>query len=243
MVWLERNIVKKSKGNRFKIIAIFVAIFTGLVFGFSIFLARKQTAQNAAVPTLEAAQSFFDVHFQKLLTEMFPSGAYHFSELQQQYDRNVLRIKERYGAGYRFDVVNQYSPLSPFITTACGMKEAVPYVQVFMPSLMELYKVFKRTGGTDEQFQTSFVIDFLHELDHIALGLLPRDGETAPWVKRVDNERLTWAETCEYTLRPLLEIHRLKIEVRHFDAYTAWLKCARNPDSEVWRAFITGVYK
>lgn len=103
---------------------------------------------------------------------------------------------------------------------------------------MDLREAEKRVGVSNEKSERGFVVDFLHELDHLAHGFVPTEGSNPSVAERIENERKTWAETCEHTIRPLLETHRLTIAPRHFSAYKAWLSAGRDANNATWRSFI-----
>lgn len=221
--------------------AVPVPILVLVVVGILLAPAPKRTVSPPAPRTLEAAQAFFDTHFQTLLTETFPGGRYRIPDIQRRYDLLVQKLRGRYGREHAFDALNQYGE-STKVTMGSGLKDGVPYIQLFLPSLMDLSDAMRSRGFGAGEFERSFVIDLMHELDHLAFGLVPPEGRAPTREEFIANEQRAWAETCEHTLRPLLEAHRLTVEARHFSCYRAWVRSGRNADSAEWRRFMQSQY-
>lgn len=212
---------------------------------------RRKSPSGMAAPadtgessrTLEEMQMFFDARLAPLLLETLPKRQFHLSEIQARYDTLTQMIRERYGKDYALDPRGRYWPMEKQTVVATRIENDIPTIAIFIPSLMDLREAEKKVGVRDEESERGFVVDLLHELDHLAHGFVSVTGEALPVPQRLDNERRAWAETCEHTIRPLLEKRRLSIAPRHFACYQAWVASGRDSNSRVWRSFIDRQYR
>lgn len=192
--------------------------------------------------TSEEMQTFLHTRLENLLTNIFPNGAYAIPEVQTRYTTLERKIHERYGKEFTYSVVNSYLPQSKFMTIASQVQDGTPTIIIFLPSLMDLFEAERKAGARNEDSDRSFVIDLLHELDHLAFGLVPKEGEVLSAEKWMENEQWAWGQTCEFTIRPMLENHRMKIGARHFIQYDGWVRSKRDASSPFWKAFVREKY-
>lgn len=192
--------------------------------------------------TEKETQEFLDAHLQATITRILPSGKFFIPEIQARYNFVVSKINALYGVEHSFEAPNIYGH-SKFVTVGVRISNGVPSVQLYMPSIMDMYRAGKGLGMSEETLQRLFVIDLMHELDHLAFGFLSDEGQAYSKEKYINNERLAWAETCEHTIRPMVETHRLRIEGLQLQCYRAWVEGGRNPENGRWKEFIGSLYR
>ena len=90
-----------------------------------------------------------------------------------------------------------------------------------------------------ERYEDSIVVGYLHELDHLAGGFIGTIDENLQTT--IDHECLTWAETCEHTIKFFVETGR-EVNQSDLSFYNTWKKCGRNPYSKRWRDFMSNMY-
>lgn len=187
-------------------------------------------------------QTFFDSHLDTLLSEKFFARRYSVPELQHRYDLLTQKIQERYGKTVRQNPLGEYFPLSKRQALLVHIENGEPTVTLFIPSCMDLYEDRRRMGLTEGEFELEFAIDYLHELDHLAHGYIPKEGESLAPLAWIENEKRAWAETCQHVLEPILVTHRMKVPPRHAALYKEWILSGRNADSPSWHSYIAGLY-
>jgi hypothetical protein len=88
-------------------------------------------------------------------------------------------------------------------------------------------------------FENFVIISFLHELDHLLLGVTVGAGNRLASI--MEQERLAWAETCEKTIR-LFDENGDRLYSGDRVYYETWVRSGRNADSQLWRDFIAKMY-
>lgn len=245
--------MKTKKSNR-----VFVSVIIALIVSEAFILLMltpgrprlvtppKRTGTNNVVEserTVEEMQAFFDTHFAPLLFEVFPRGQFWIPEIQARYNLLVQKMRERYGKEHVVQPRGLYFPASRFRTIGSRIEDGVPTVFIFIPSVMDLHAGEKRAGASSKDSMRSFVVDFMHELDHLAYGYVAESRQDVSIEERINNEKQAWAETCEYTIRPMLETHRATIASRQFAVYQAWVASRRDVNNPKWRSFIEEQYQ
>ncbi len=249
-----KDIVKNKKR---KISSLKILVFGLLMFGAIIFLlpspprstspadARKSVQANPeeSSRTLEEMQEFMDLRLARLLTETFPGHQFRLSKIQERYDLLAQKIQQQYGKGYILNPVNKYHPSSKLVAMAASVEATNPTITLSMPSVMDMWEAWQKLGLREDSIEVLIVVDFLHELDHLAGGGLPEEGSAYPFEKWIENETRTWGETCEYTLRPLIETYKEPLSPREQTYYRLWVRGGNNVDSPLWKDFIQGQYE
>ncbi|MSU55983.1 MAG: hypothetical protein EXS51_01595 [Candidatus Taylorbacteria bacterium] len=252
----KRKDIVKNKKRKISILKILV--FGLLMFVAIIFLlpspprstspadARKSALANPeeSSRTLEEMQGFMNTYLATLITETFPKHWFRLPEIQERYNLLEQKIQKQYGKGYILNPVSKYHPSSKLVSMAAGMENRNPTITLSMPSVMDMWEAQRNLGIGKEELELLFIVDWFHELDHLAGGDLPEEGEKDyPFEKWIGNEQRTWAETCEYTLRPLIEQYKFSLSPRERTYYRVWVQSGRNVHSSAWGDFIRGQYE
>jgi len=196
--------------------------------------AAAQTEPPQSKRSLEQVTDFANSRLGPLIFDELPKGTYPLPEIQVRYDTLVRMIRERYGKEHLIDWRSVYFE-NRHRTVATWVDQGVPTVFIALPSVMDLHELEQQNGVSIADSMRSFLVDFMHELDHLAHGYVFTSDHKAPEeIVRARNEGLTWAETCEHTMRPLLEIHKQKLALRHVEMYRLWLSCKRSADAPMW---------
>ncbi len=175
------------------------------------------------------------------------SHKYWLAMIQFRYDWAMKEIAKRYGIGPKFTLSDLESKDSGgegmTLPAACRIDDGIPTLVFFVPCLKGIFLEAQRRFPHNfrKAFESTAVIGFLHELDHLALGLV--DPEQVSLDKIVAYESIAWGETCERTVRLFCEVYRYPIS--HSDSlyYGKWIECGRNSDSQRWKDFILSLYK
>jgi hypothetical protein len=181
--------------------------------------------------------------------EVFPllqslmSGTYRLPEVQTRYISNCTEIAQRYKCSALNHGISDMKPLVGTATTVAmfgyGFTESsLPQVTIFLHSL---YGTFEEERALDpvgfrQPFGTRVVIGYMHELDHLAKGFAGKRHD--PIETHLRNETFAQAETCEYTIRPIFEIHKLRVTQDILTRYSHWLRAERNVHSPYWTSYI-----
>lgn len=241
---------KKRKITIFEIIAILFFIFVVVILllpspQHPLKDSRTPAPTNSAESSrsLEDMQGFMDTHLATILMETLPKRQFRFPEIQERYDLLAQKIQQQYGKGYVLNPVGKYHPSSKLVSMAAGIENRNPTITLSMPSVMDMWEAWRTLGLREDSIEVLVVVDLLHELDHLAGGGLPDGGTSYPFEKWIENETRTWGETCEYTLRPLIEMYKEPLSPREQTYYQMWVRSKRNADSPVWKNFIRGQYE
>lgn len=187
---------------------------------------------------------FWTNHLHVPLTQTLYYGLYNIQDIQERYIFLSQKINSRYGRELVFNVVMTYLPQSRYVPMASGVDKGTPTVYVFLPSVIDNDKSGREEGLTAEDLELGSVVGLIHEMDHLAFGFVQeeRDGYVSTLDELVNDEKRAWAETCEHTLRPLVEKQKKKFSSGTLMYLQAWNKCGRNAHSQLWDEFIRVCY-
>ncbi len=196
------------------------------------------------MPSLrDEAKSLYDREVDPIVVSLF-SGSYFLPEIQRLFSENIAAIRSRYGTDalyliddYQIHHVNEVG----FSTFRCGVQNSCPQIVILAANLKLAFDQIAKSKSKDclELFRLHVVVSLMHELDHLATGLVGNQGDP---VREFENERLTWARTCENTMRLLVERYNKELYKSELAYYSTWVKCGRNPESEEWKEFIATLY-
>ncbi len=170
---------------------------------------------------------------------MLLKGKHPMRPIQERFSDNYARIMARYG---RFATISQSHEVGPLIHAfGTNLSGGKPNIVFFSHSLKIGYEKMVKAAGSkaDEAFQNALTVGFLHETDHLAFGFMRKSDDPA---HIIDLEQATWAETCEHTLRPMVEGCDTLIIRSDQETYQAWVDCGRDRSSKAWRDAITSRY-
>ncbi len=232
-----RKKTKKKKLSKPLVLVLFLATL-------ALRYAFEELSSDPTEKSARKHQLFVDAHLQKLLIEDLPSGSYELPQIQRRHDTLRKKIDRLYGEEHLlgFKVEDAQHPLSPFTVITSEFQDGDPIIVVFLSPLMRLFEEERGAGVTEEDSERFFLIDFIHQLDHLALGHRLKEGEIPSQKKWTKNELAAWAQTCEFSIRPILETPGLRVAPRHSVYYKAWVASGRNVSSEKWKAFIEREY-
>jgi hypothetical protein len=138
-------------------------------------------------------------------------------------------------------MVSDYAVANNRAVLGTYVKDGKPYVDLLIPAIMDAHTFLLADypHQAKEFFEYTIVIGFIHELDHLATGLV---GSKEDLVKLIDHETKVWALTCEYGIRPMVEVHGVTIGSSDAEYYEDWLKSGRDAESSFWKMSIRRVY-
>lgn len=192
--------------------------------------------------------AFWDQHFQKLMQDQIVGGKYGIAEINQRIAELTVLIKERYHSSISVNMMERYlTPVSVGNYALCSSqvsKNGVPEIYISVPALMAATAQVRFSGGPDwpKQMELALIIGYIHELDHLALGFKYADKESTTADELVEEEIVAWAQTCEKTIRVLVENYHFKLSVNDDFYYQQWLLAGRNQQSPAWQQFFWRSY-
>lgn len=237
----KRNLVrKKTKKKKLSKTLVLILLTTA----FAIRCFYEESVSDPSEKSTRKHQLFVDAHLQKLLIEDLPAGSYKIPQIQRRH--NILRkkIDSLYGKKhlFGFKVEDAQHPFSPFTVITSEFQDGDPTIVVFLSPLIRLFEEERGAGVTEADSERFFLIDYIHQLDHLALGHMLKEGEIHSQKKWTKNELAAWAQTCEFSIRPILETSGLRVAPRHSVYYNAWVASGRNVSSQKWKTFIEREY-
>jgi len=128
------------------------------------------------------------------------------------------------------------------IAFGCSVTNGQPSVTIVVPEMKRTFDELRQEdpGLFRRMFENFVIVSFLHELDHLALGIV--GGADISVAQIIECERMVWAETCETTLRLFTETYKEILYVGDRLYYAAWIRGGRNAESQTWRDFIAKMY-
>jgi hypothetical protein len=191
-----------------------------------------------------ALKEFWDREVAPIMRSL-ATNSYGLPEIQARHFELLQTIADRYHHELSVSILDKRCAnrvdskyCLPF---GCRALEGIPEVAIFVPVVKEIFLEIRKKSpaGFRRKFETTLVIGFLHELDHLALGLTCNDPS---FDAMLEVERVVWSWTCERTINVFAETY--KRELCHSDRlyYDNWLRCGRNADSPCWRSFIANLY-
>jgi hypothetical protein len=187
---------------------------------------------------------FWEAYMAQIITSVV-QGTYRLSLINDRFQNNNRLISARYKRILNVTMSilacqDQFGGEGS-LPQGCRIVDGEPQVVLFVPTLIEVMAHLKRKhpGSYREVFETALVVGTIHETDHLAMGL----AEEGDALSTLNDEQRVWAETCEHTIRPLVEIYHEPICASDMMYYQAWVKAGRNVESSEWRTFIRKLYR
>lgn len=192
--------------------------------------------------------TFWEQNFQTIFTNLLFNYQYPIPEIGQRVKELNTAIQKRYHQNLKINLQERYlAPSQPNKYVFAGSTLSAgtsPTIYLSVPALMIAYQELQKAGQLEKQKYTeiNFLIGFIHELDHLAGGYVIADKKTESLEKLVECEKRAWAETCEKTIRILVEDYQLKLSPTERIFYEQWLKAGRNANNPSWQEFIKNTY-
>ena len=195
----------------------------------------------------EMCEGFWNSEIQHILTELH-EGKHRFARVQELFGEDCQAIYERYGGAFYYRPIVNFP--YPEALMACSMQPRrerfllffhrivkVPTVVFPVKNLMGFFTTLYRMNhpGFRHVFECGFLATLLHELDHLALGLVGASS----FEEIVEVESVVWARTCSRALPAFAFYDLLPADQQTLDV---WHQCgcdAQNPD---WSAHIAERY-
>lgn len=168
-----------------------------------------------------------------------------FMSMSTHFLENKAMIENRYGLTptielfgvFPKDMVVKANMFSPF---SCYLEESHPRLVIILPELKRYFSNINSHGNGDAWLAAQ--IGFIHETDHIALGLVCQKDSIVSEDKKIEVERCVWARTSEKCLMPLVRSYQQKLPYGLMLAEAAWWDCGRDEKSQKWENFISSIY-
>ena len=105
---------------------------------------------------------------------------------------------------------------------------------------MDFYEKQRMLGRTEQEFEIFATFSFMHELEHFAYTEV--GGSMVSLETTTVAEKVAWAHTCEYTIRPMVEKYGFRLLSSESLYYNSWIWVARNVNDHRWEQFIREQY-
>lgn len=198
-------------------------------------------------PEVETQKAFWAAHLDQVIrVELMASpSTYRIKEIRERYATLAQEIETRYGRIMGLCPITNYNEKSHDILAGCSMTYGLPRVELVIPLFMEKFETYQMSGNSDweERFELLAVLSVMHEMEHIALGQVEEGNPEISFEKLVENEKAAWANTCQFSIGPLVEIYQAPISSSDMLYYNDWIACGKNPDSQAWDKAIRGAYE
>lgn len=222
------------------------------------YLARqenRQTTSKSTQPTIspvlapKTSKAVFYQFWDEQMKDLFGAETLCFrSPTPEMNDRYLLltrMVEKRYRRPLEINRTTAYNKRSELIMAGCWISNDVPHIDLIVPALIDSYNRLVKTNGQlvgEQLFKTCAAISFIHELDHLAHGYVSINHQNKSLDFLIEIERLAWAQTCEFTIRPLVEKHGIALDESDQIYYEDWVKAGRDASSPIWIDSIRSAY-
>ncbi len=176
------------------------------------------------------------------------NGTYRIAEAQKACNENLQITRSEYPYEIKATVFDRMPTVLKGVKKlpkfGCYIEGGFLNLCVYLPTLESIFAEAQKARPLTFKviFETMVVIDFIHELDHAALGKISRVGDPVPSPKtKIEYEQMVWPRTCENVIRPLEEVHGLELYPTHKEMYFAWVGAGRNQESKPWKEYISNL--
>ncbi|MFA5878496.1 MAG: hypothetical protein WC845_03980 [Candidatus Staskawiczbacteria bacterium] len=181
-----------------------------------------------------------------LKLEKLRTFAEQFPEVKQRFDEGFEIIGNIYGKPINIKFVLGYTDHRDVMWYSGVGDKGAPMVFIVLPNVMNLDAWFgvidsDYRKGQKELLYTAVLVGVMHELDHLRLNMKNRSPSDVD--ELVLGEKQAWAETCQYTISPLIEKYNRKVDPDSFFFYRKWIASGRDKKSQLWEAEIRKEYK
>ncbi len=203
----------------------------------------EQPASHVATPSQPVQRRYTEEELKrfwndqcKVVEEFVLHGQFRVPELSERYHTLHALVVERYHSSFRANWVMDYDPASVDTITGCSVKDGAPQIEVMLAKAADLSIEYRARGDRQwkERLENSLVVGILHELDHLTCEGATPPAQQPPFDVRVEAERRAWAQTCEHTLRVLIERYNAPLGTSEELYYLKWVNAGRNLDSPQW---------
>ncbi len=181
----------------------------------------------------------------KSIVESLNQGSYWLADVQQSYRNSFNESRARYGSHLNITVFTEFHPHDQNAKFGCYVDNKAPNLVIFLPAVELRFKEIQanRLFNFEAVFETMIAVDFIHEMDHLALGIVPEKGQVKPKVEVMFcGEQTVWARTCEKTICPFVEKYGMELHPGHQAIYSAWVNGGRSASSAEWTNYIAVTY-
>lgn len=186
-------------------------------------------------------RSFYATHMNNVVERQILTANHPVKRVGQRVSILMELITKRYGRNLAVKLSSIYYSASRNTFAASGFVDGVPTLYIVVPAYRDIYENLqkKRVERLQAVFENTLSIGLIHELEHLAYGLVPQAGTTREQFD--DLEVQTWAHTCEETIRIFFEM-ALPLREPEQLFYRAWVSGGRTMLSAKWRDFVRQVY-
>lgn len=168
-------------------------------------------------------------------------------KVQEINDRIVVLlggIWNRYSNNLSVVRSTSFATNSVNILAGSSVLKGKPTIVIFIPAILRVYGELKMSKNSlwAEQFANGLVLLFIHEMDHLALGVVDSDAGQESHASFVEREVVAWAHTCAYSITPLIK-EGIPITPSDMLFYRGWTKCGSTVTNLCWQEFVADLYK
>ncbi len=185
--------------------------------------------------------SFWTNELHNLIYEQLAQGKLPYQKINKRFLDSNLLIYEKTKNGITVSLSTNYHWSDKKVGAAAGYVETnnnARVIEIYVPAFMDTFKEL-RTADVPrwrEIFHSHSIIAFMHEVEHAR-----HEPGTTNYVD-VEEESRAWAETCRYTIVPLVEEYRCLLHPNEINIYLAWKLSNGDTNSPTWTNAIWKIY-
>lgn len=192
---------------------------------------RKYTAQEL--------KEFWDRELNYLVVEQWSKAQLPYPEINQRYLRLFSEITNRTGTNLSIALVRTNHWLGTSVEAAASLDRTNNQhcMDLYIPVMMNTYEKLERSGipKWHKVFESHIIVALMHELEHTA-------NTNVATAVDIGEESRAWADTCRYTIVPLLDVYNVPLDGSDAKPYLAWKQGGGNTNSVEWKTFMEGRY-
>ena len=169
--------------------------------------------------TLEELQAFWARELQTLIAEQLVKGSLPYPEINERFDILNKEIVRRTGKPLAINMTTEYHWAGKRIEASAGFVESngTQTVELYMPAIVDSFEALQSSQKPKwrDAFTSHMIIIVMHEMEHTATTNHPKHFD-------IREESRAWADTCRYTVIPLVEMHYFPLFATDGSIYRAW---------------------
>ncbi|MFA6459311.1 MAG: hypothetical protein WCV79_02870 [Candidatus Paceibacterota bacterium] len=182
---------------------------------------------------------FWNSVLKPLVQDGLTDGKLPYKEINERFTKLRDAIVAKTAKPLNFNLIKQYHPADKEIAAGLGIGENGDFeIGLRIPAFIDTFRKLERSGRYDwmEVYKSHVIIVLMHEMEHTTYEGPPPTGID------IKEESRAWADTCLYTIAPLVEKYHVPIYNVEADFYNAWKSASGNPESIVWQQAVNKAY-
>ncbi len=223
-----------------KYIIILLVIPVLLLIGANAKRPKTETKEAAVAATTPVVIKRSDAEIKKFWQDELNNTVVGILSGKSPYSEINSRFLSANLKGIHINLSIEYHWASKKVGASSGFEQnGSPSISVYVPSLMDTFQALKSFNRPNwkEVFLSHVTIIFMHETEH-----LRNPKTTRPDHIDLDEESRAWADTCKYTIDPMVSNYKVDLISSEIPLYRAWKQCNGNSANPIWTSTMQTVY-